>query len=152
MESCYLSIVRLIFSTKNWLKKWFLNVFFWLSLIDKANCYKNFNNFPNVIDGELNIANNRFKSLKGLPIIKGYLYLSSNPLEDITDLSVDDMIKNLKNKQFGIESIKRKVIDNYFEFYINKDIRIVKALEKYISNDMKDKYKHYYEANKFDIF
>ena len=121
------------------------------TLYIQTNKLRNFDNFPDVINGALHINNNRFKTLKGLPIVKGKIFLDGNPFEDITDLPVDHLVKNIDDRRFGFKSIKRKVIDDYFEYYVDKDVRVIEILKDLISKEMKEKYSHIFNAKNFDL-
>ena len=44
-----------------------------------------------------------------------------------------------------------KLYDDYFEKWITKDINIVNVLKNKVSDNIKDKYNHYFDATNFDL-
>ena len=93
-------------------------------------------------------SDNKLTTLKGCPKIigDGFYCCNNTDLVDINDLDSKILIQSIKNIR-----IKEKVYDKYFEYWIDKDINILGVLKDKISDKIKNKYSHIFNAKKFDL-
>ena len=103
---------------------------------------------PTTINGRFYCNNNELTTLEYCPTtINGEFYCDNNNLEDINDLDINILLRsNLNNI-----AVKQEVYDKYFEYWIDKDIRVVNKLKDVVSDSIKHKYKHIFNANNFDL-
>ena len=123
------------------------------STVDKSfycnnNELKTLEYCPSTITGSFYCTDNNLTSLKGCPeIIDGSFACRNNPyLEDINDLDSKILIDNMEDIR-----VKQEVWDKYFDYWIDKDINIFNVLKDKVSDDIKQKYSHLFNANNFDL-
>jgi hypothetical protein len=114
------------------------------------NLLTNLRGCPKLVVGNFDCANNRLVSLVGCPIIVGgYFQMYNNhDIQDANDLKPGILIKNIKSRLiiYNIDTI-----DSYFEHWIDKEPKIFDVLKDKVSNHIKNKYKHLFQANNFDL-
>ena len=108
---------------------------------------------PEIVNGDMDCSDNNLKSLKYCPkIITGAFTCNNNPLEDINDLNPKILDRCMRRTNTWIYEIKQEVWDKYFEYCINKDSNVINILKDKVSEDIKQKYSHLFNANNFNLF
>jgi hypothetical protein len=152
--------------TKNWLdemkiKKYTINDDLTVDVdgsVFIVHFFSDFNKIPfipiqfNTINGNFDCSHNNLTSLKGCPFkIKKDFNCHNNDLKDINDLNSKILFKSIRFHLKWIDEIKQDVWDKYFLYWYNKDSNIIYVLKDKISDNIKNKYSHIFNANNFDL-